>query len=187
MNSTKRPNDVYDVIGVGIGPFNLGLAALADSVPEINALFFERNESFNWHPGMLIEGTTLQVPFLADLVSMADVTSKYSFLNYLQQHNRLYSFYFLEDFHIPRQEYNHYCRWVAEQLDPCRFGMNVESISLVESNPEALLRCGSRIGRTEGKRFITRGILRLALGRARTFPMRSQTLWGARCSIQPSI
>jgi lysine N6-hydroxylase len=69
MNSTKRATDVYDVIGVGIGPFNLGLAALADSVPEINALFFERNESFNWHPGMLIEGTTLQVPFLADLVS----------------------------------------------------------------------------------------------------------------------
>ncbi|MCY8240656.1 lysine N(6)-hydroxylase/L-ornithine N(5)-oxygenase family protein [Bacillus haynesii] len=140
MNSTSRPTDVYDVIGVGIGPFNLGLAALADSVSEINALFFERNESFNWHPGMLIEGTTLQVPFLADLVSMADVTSKYSFLNYLQQHNRLYSFYFLEDFHIPRKEYNHYCRWVAEQLDSCRFGMNVESISLIESNPDALFK-----------------------------------------------
>ncbi|KMM57883.1 lysine 6-monooxygenase [Bacillus glycinifermentans] len=133
MNSTCKQNDVYDVIGVGVGPFNLGLAALADSVPEIDALFFERNDSFNWHPGLLIEGTTLQVPFLADLVSMADVTSKYSFLNYLQKHNRLYSFYFLENFKIPRAEYNHYCQWVAESLDSCRFGMNVESIALVET------------------------------------------------------
>ncbi|KAA6453352.1 lysine N(6)-hydroxylase/L-ornithine N(5)-oxygenase family protein [Bacillus swezeyi] len=138
MNSQSKQTEVYDVIGIGIGPFNLGLAALSDAVPEINALFFERNRSFNWHPGMLIEGTTLQVPFLADLVSMADVTSKYSFLNYLQQHNRLYSFYFLEDFHIPRKEYNHYCQWVAESLDSCRFGMNVESISLLETAEGAL-------------------------------------------------
>ncbi|MEC1352799.1 lysine N(6)-hydroxylase/L-ornithine N(5)-oxygenase family protein [Bacillus sonorensis] len=138
MNSQSKQNDIYDVIGVGIGPFNLGLAALSDPVPEINALFFERKSSFNWHPGLLIEGTTLQVPFLADLVTMADVTSKYSFLNYLQQHHRLYSFYFLEDFHIPRKEYNHYCQWVAEQLDSCRFGMNVESISLVETEEGAL-------------------------------------------------
>jgi lysine N6-hydroxylase len=121
-------NDIYDVIGIGIGPFNLGLAALLDEVPDINALFLEKKTEFNWHPGMLIDGTTLQVPFFADLVSMADVRSKYSFLNYLQEHNRLYHFYFLEKFHIPRKEYNHYCRWVSEQLAQCRFGMEVERV-----------------------------------------------------------
>ncbi|MFJ5963831.1 lysine N(6)-hydroxylase/L-ornithine N(5)-oxygenase family protein [Bacillus sp. NPDC093026] len=136
MTRFNKQNNVVDVIGIGIGPFNLGLAALSEEVNDINALFFERSEAFHWHPGMLIEGTTLQVPFLADLVSMADVQSKYSFLNYLQEQNRLYSFYFLENFHIPRKEYSHYCRWVAEQLDSCRFGMNVESISFVEKAGE---------------------------------------------------
>ncbi|MEK5006667.1 lysine N(6)-hydroxylase/L-ornithine N(5)-oxygenase family protein [Bacillus sp. FSL K6-3312] len=136
MTRFNKQNNVVDVIGIGIGPFNLGLAALSEEVNEIDALFFERSEAFHWHPGMLIEGTTLQVPFLADLVSMADVKSKYSFLNYLQEQNRLYSFYFLEDFHIPRKEYSHYCRWVADQLDSCRFGMNVESVSLIEKAGE---------------------------------------------------
>lgn len=121
-------NEIHDVIGIGIGPFNLGLAALLDEVPDMNALFLEKKTEFNWHPGMLIDGTTLQVPFFADLVSMADVRSKYSFLNYLQAHNRLYHFYFLEKFHIPRKEYNHYCRWVSDQLQQCRFGMEVEQV-----------------------------------------------------------
>ncbi|MEL3972529.1 lysine N(6)-hydroxylase/L-ornithine N(5)-oxygenase family protein [Rossellomorea oryzaecorticis] len=121
-------NEIYDVIGIGIGPFNLGLAALLDEVGDMKALFLEKKNEFNWHPGMLIAGTTLQVPFFADLVSMADVRSKYSFLNYLQAHNRLYHFYFLEKFHIPRKEYNHYCRWVSDQLPQCRFGMEVEHV-----------------------------------------------------------
>ncbi|MCP3032746.1 lysine N(6)-hydroxylase/L-ornithine N(5)-oxygenase family protein [Halobacillus sp. A1] len=128
MNTEKQ---VYDVIGIGLGPFNLGMAALLDPVEEISALFLEKEEEFNWHPHMLIEGTTLQVPFFADLVSMADVTSKHSFLNYLQQHNRLYHFYFLEKFHIPRKEYNHYCRWVSERLDSCRFGSEVTQVTTV--------------------------------------------------------
>ncbi|GGE30155.1 lysine 6-monooxygenase [Pullulanibacillus camelliae] len=129
-------NVIYDLIGIGIGPFNLGLAALLTKAPEVNSLFFEQHERFDWHPGMLIEGTTLQVPFLADLVSMADVTSPYSFLNYLQSHQRLYSFYFLENFHIPRQEYNHYCQWVAGQLPHCHFGAKVTGITKINGGFE---------------------------------------------------
>ncbi len=123
---------VYDVIGVGIGPFNLGLAALLKPVAEINALFLEQKPQFRWHPGLLIEGTTIQVPFLADLVTMADPTSRFSFFSYLQAKSRLYHFYFWEQFHIPRREYNHYCQWVAEQLPSCRFGQRVETISWQE-------------------------------------------------------
>jgi lysine N6-hydroxylase len=123
-----HPDKVYDIIGVGIGPFNLGLAAMLEETGEKEALFFEKKSEFDWHPGMLIDGTTLQVPFFADLVSMVNVKSKYTFLNYLQEHNRLYHFYFLEKFHIPRIEYNHYCRWVVNQLKQCRFGIQVEKI-----------------------------------------------------------
>ncbi|WP_347550072.1 SidA/IucD/PvdA family monooxygenase [Pseudalkalibacillus hwajinpoensis] len=122
---------IYDAIGIGIGPFNLGFAALAEE--NLDVLLFDQKEEFNWHPGMLIEGTTLQVPFFADLVSMIDVKNKFSFLNYLQVHNRMYHFYFLEKFHIPRKEYNDYCKWVSDQLSSCRFGYEVTEVSPYET------------------------------------------------------
>ncbi|MEH6986338.1 lysine N(6)-hydroxylase/L-ornithine N(5)-oxygenase family protein [Cytobacillus firmus] len=131
---------VYDLIGVGIGPFNLGLAAMMEETGGKDVQFFEQRTEFNWHKGMLIEGTTLQVPFFADLVSMADVKSRFTYLNYLQTNNRLYHFYFLEKFHIPRKEYNDYCRWVAGQLPACRFGFRVEKISPINGLYEVVVR-----------------------------------------------
>lgn len=120
--------EVYDVVGVGIGPFNLALAALADGVSDTSALFCDAKPAFSWHPGMLIEGTTLQVPFLADLVTLIDPTSRWSFLSYLRAHDRLFAFYFAERFHVPRREYDHYCRWVADALPSCRFSHQVEAL-----------------------------------------------------------
>lgn len=131
---------VYDLIGVGIGPFNLGLAAMMEETGGKEVLFFEQRTEFNWHKGMLIEGTTLQVPFFADLISMANVQSRFTYLNYLQTHNRLYHFYFLEKFHIPRKEYNDYCRWVADQLSSCKFGFQVEKISPINDLYEVIVR-----------------------------------------------
>ncbi|WP_079527028.1 lysine N(6)-hydroxylase/L-ornithine N(5)-oxygenase family protein [Halobacillus hunanensis] len=126
--SIHEQERIYDVIGIGLGPFNLGLAALLDEVNDIDGMFLDKKPEFDWHPGMMIEGTTLQVPFFADLVSLANVQSDYSFLNYLQQHGRLYHFYFLEKFHISRKEYNHYCKWVSDQLENCRFNMDVQVV-----------------------------------------------------------
>ncbi|MEM1506040.1 lysine N(6)-hydroxylase/L-ornithine N(5)-oxygenase family protein [Domibacillus sp. 8LH] len=122
---------ILDVIGVGIGPFNLGLAALLEKT-ECRSLFFDQKSRFEWHPGMLLEGTTLQVPFMADVVTMADPTSPFSFLNYLHEQKRLYHFYFLEKFQIPRTEYNHYCQWVAERLPQLQFECKVENIEQTE-------------------------------------------------------
>ncbi|WP_093042991.1 lysine N(6)-hydroxylase/L-ornithine N(5)-oxygenase family protein [Thalassobacillus cyri] len=125
---------LYDLVGVGVGPFNLSLAALLDDQPEVEALFFEQKEKFEWHPGMLIEGTKLQVPFLADLVTMADPRSKYTFLNYINEHERMYQFYFLQRLDIPRREYNDYCQWVAQQLESCQFGHRVTNLRHVKDN-----------------------------------------------------
>ncbi|HEY9251473.1 MAG TPA: SidA/IucD/PvdA family monooxygenase, partial [Nocardioides sp.] len=69
---------VHDLIGIGLGPFNLGLAALADPIDELDCLFLEGRDRFDWHPGMMLDEATLQVPFLADLVTMADPTSRFS-------------------------------------------------------------------------------------------------------------
>ncbi|WP_126663853.1 lysine N(6)-hydroxylase/L-ornithine N(5)-oxygenase family protein [Haloterrigena salifodinae] len=121
----------YDVLGVGLGPFNLGLAALldgADSDPDLEAVFLEREPEFAWHEGMLIEGATLEVPFLADLVTMADPTNPYSFLNYVRERDRIYEFYFYETFQIPRREYDDYLRWVAETVPTTQFEREVTSV-----------------------------------------------------------
>lgn len=119
---------VKDLIGIGIGPFNLGLAALLSSHSKVSASFFERKKKFEWHSGLLLPGTTLQVPFFADLVSMADPTHPLSFLNYLHEHDRLYHFYFYEKFLIPRLEYDHYCRWASQKLQSCNFGQAIQDV-----------------------------------------------------------
>jgi lysine N6-hydroxylase len=123
-----REDGVHDLLGVGIGPFNLSLAALLDPLLALDAVFFDQAPAFAWHPGLLVEGTTTQVPFLADLVTLADPTSHHSFLEYLRANDRLYRFYLRERFHLPRREYDHYCRWVAGRLASCRFGTRVDGL-----------------------------------------------------------
>lgn len=135
----------HDVLGVGLGPFNLGLAALIDDADvDTDAIFLEQKQSFDWHPGMLIEGATLEVPFLADLALMADPTSEYTYLNYLREMGRLYEFYAFREFEIPRREYNEYCKWVADSLSSCRFSRRVTAVETTETgyrvtatNPES--------------------------------------------------
>lgn len=117
-----------DILGIGIGPFNLGLAALANRHPSINSQFLEFRDEFQWHKGLLLEGTRLQVPFFADLVTMADPTHPLSYINYLHKNDRLYQFYYYEHFLIPRLEYNHYCRWAVQHLTNCQFGEKVYNI-----------------------------------------------------------
>jgi lysine N6-hydroxylase len=123
-----QTSEILDLIGIGIGPFNLGLASLLQPVDTVKARFFDSKASFVWHDGLLLEDCHLQVPFMADLVTMVDPTSPFSFLNYLCVHGRMYKFYFYERFQIPRIEYNRYCRWVAGQLASLRFGMEVVEV-----------------------------------------------------------
>jgi lysine N6-hydroxylase len=166
------PDDgkIYDLLGVGIGPFNLSLAALLEPVEEVDALFLEQRPRFEWHPGLLMEGTTLQVPFLADLVTMADPTSPYSFLNYLNERGRLYKFYFLEKFHVPRREYDHYCRWVSERLPGCRFGECVEEVRLNDSDGESLFEVRARDVRSAEERIYRARNLVLGVGSVPCMP-----------------
>ncbi|MEV7133328.1 lysine N(6)-hydroxylase/L-ornithine N(5)-oxygenase family protein [Arthrobacter sp. NPDC093128] len=126
---TAGAGRIYDFAGIGVGPFNLGLAALTEPVDGLDAVFLERRDSFDWHPGMMLEPAHLQVPFMADLVTLADPTSPYSFLNFLKQTGRLYRFYIRENFYPLRAEYNQYCQWVAGQLDSVRFGTDVREIT----------------------------------------------------------
>lgn len=140
---TTPAGEILDVVGIGIGPFNLSLAALLAEAGYDRTVFLERKPYFSWHPGMLLEGTTLQVPFLADLVSLVAPTSRFNFLNYLQAHDRLYKFLFFENFHIPRREYDHYCQWVSGQLPSLRFGSEVTRVDVVDGCYRVTARAGN--------------------------------------------
>ena len=135
MDTTK----IIDYIGVGLGPFNIGLATLSEKT-NLKSLFFDQKGFFDWHPGMLLSDAHLQVPFMADFVSLADPTSPYSFLNYLKENNRIYKFYIRENFYILRKEYNKYCIWVLEQLNNCKFNHRVEQIYKIDDYYKVLVK-----------------------------------------------
>src|SRR5215510_9177393 len=125
----KMRNDrILDIVGVGLGPFNLSAAALLDPFPEITACFFEREKEFQWHPGLLFPEATIQVSFLKDLVTLADPTSHYSFLAFLFANRRLYRFINANYARVTRVEFNQYFRWVANQLPSLEFGSEVKEI-----------------------------------------------------------
>lgn len=122
--------NIYDIIGIGIGPFNLGMAALSDRLP-LKTLFFDQSPSFDWHRGLMIEGCTLQVPYIADLVTSVEPTNKFSYLNYLVANHKLFKFCIKETFYITRTEYNKYCKWVAAQLPQLRFSHRIKNVEYI--------------------------------------------------------
>ncbi|MFF4542857.1 lysine N(6)-hydroxylase/L-ornithine N(5)-oxygenase family protein [Streptomyces sp. NPDC001435] len=125
----EAPNKTYDFVGIGLGPFNLGLACLTEPIAELDGVFLDSKPDFEWHAGMFLDGAHLQTPFMSDLVTMADPTSPYSFLNYLKEKGRLYSFYIRENFYPLRVEYDDYCRWAAGKLSSVRFGTTVTEVT----------------------------------------------------------
>ncbi|WP_328772348.1 lysine N(6)-hydroxylase/L-ornithine N(5)-oxygenase family protein [Streptomyces sp. NBC_00286] len=127
-SAQHEPEAPRDLVGIGIGPFNLSLAALAQPLTELDTAFYDQRPAFDWHPGLLIDGATLQVPFLADLVTLADPVSPWTFLNYLRSRDRLFPFYFAERFHIHRAEYAAYCRWVSDHLPGLHFGHRIDAV-----------------------------------------------------------
>ncbi|MFJ4685988.1 lysine N(6)-hydroxylase/L-ornithine N(5)-oxygenase family protein [Streptomyces sp. NPDC091377] len=126
---TPTTERTYDFVGIGLGPFNLGLACLTEPIEELDGVFLESKPDFEWHAGMFLDGAHLQTPFLSDLVTLADPTSPYSFLSYLKEQGRLYSFYIRENFYPLRVEYDDYCRWAASKLRGIRFGTTVTQVT----------------------------------------------------------
>ncbi|TSB45235.1 lysine N(6)-hydroxylase/L-ornithine N(5)-oxygenase family protein [Alkalicoccobacillus porphyridii] len=133
-----------DIMGIGLGPFNLGLATLIEEGTELTSYFVDKQSSLQWHPGMLIEMTDLQVPFIADLVTFANPKSEFTFLNYLHEQGRLYAFYYFNRFDIPRKEYNAYLQWVASKLLTCQFNIHVDDVSYDTENEVYHVSCTDR-------------------------------------------
>src|SRR5690606_15860827 len=120
--------ETVDILAIGCGPFNLGLAALAATVDDANVLVVDSADEFRWHPGLMFDEAKLQVSFLSDLVSLVDPRHPLSFLAYLADVDRLYPFLVREDFFPTRREYEAYLLWVVAQLDSLRWRTTVEQV-----------------------------------------------------------
>jgi len=118
---------VHDIVAIGCGPFNLGLAALAHTV-DVGVLVLDERPELRWHPGLMFDDALLQVSFLADLVTLVDPTHPLSFLAYLRDADRMYPFYVREQFHPTRREYQDYLRWAVSRVDSVRFGHRVRAV-----------------------------------------------------------
>jgi len=117
-----------DVLGIGVGPFNLSLAALLAPLDGLRSLFVERKPEFRWHPGLMLADSSLTTSFLKDLVTLADPCSRYSFIAFLQRTERLYSFANARFPTVRRREFEQYMQWVCASLDNLRFDCEVESV-----------------------------------------------------------
>lgn len=118
----------YDLIGIGIGPSNLSLAALSHDIPHFNSLFLDGKPHFQWHQGLSLDGARIQVSPLKDLVSLVDPTNPFSFVNYLSRQRRLYSYITANLASVSRQEFEHYYQWVAAALPRLQFNAPVEQV-----------------------------------------------------------
>lgn len=113
---------VYDLLGVGFGPSNLALALAvtehnAGEGDTVTAHFLERQARFGWHRGMLIDDATMQVSFLKDLVTLRNPASRFSFLSYLYDRDRLVDFVNHKNLFPLRAEFHDYFEWAAAQVD----------------------------------------------------------------------
>ncbi|KAI1326748.1 L-lysine 6-monooxygenase (NADPH-requiring)-domain-containing protein [Xylariaceae sp. FL0255] len=133
---------VHDLICVGFGPASLAIAiALSDSLEKRKlpqsatstspkVLFLEKQHRFAWHAGMLLPGAKMQISFIKDMATLRDPTSKFTFLNYLHDNNRLVDFTNLSTFLPARVEYDDYLRWCARFFDDVvQYGSEVLAIS----------------------------------------------------------
>ena len=160
-----------DAIGVGVGPFNLSLAALLAPVEGVAAQFFDRRPGFDWHPGLLLPDARLQTSFLKDLVTAADPRSPYSFLSYLVEKRRFYEFLNADFQAITRAEFADYLAWAAARVPALNFGTEVREIDFDGEAFEVRTDRGRRLADN----------LVVATGQQRHRPAWAEPFCGTRC------
>ncbi len=141
LQSDVLDSDELDIVGVGFGPSNLALAIAieehnATCAPDerVRARFVERQDSFLWHPGMLLDGATMQIAFPKDLVTFRNPASTFSFFSYLFDKGRLVDFVNHQTFFPTRHEFNDYLQWAAGRVDAdVRYGVSVTGVSGLRS------------------------------------------------------
>jgi len=171
-------SEIYDLIGIGFGPANLTLgvcleeAAEASGGSELRWLFLEAKPHAVWHPGLLLESTSIQNSVLKDLALVRNPRSRFTFLNYLKEKGRLFEFLNLRDLYPSRIEFNDYLGWAADQLrGRVRYGrpvLAVEPVGGADGEGVELLRVIAAAG-DGAEELLTRNLV-IATGGAPWVP-----------------
>lgn len=132
----------YDLAGIGVGPANLSIAALAEPVAGARFQFFDSKPEFRWHPGLMLPDSRLTVTYFRDLVTLVDPTNRFSFLNFLVQHGRAFHFLEANGSSCSRREFEQYFQWVATQLPSIRWSSRVESVTASDDGFHVALNGG---------------------------------------------
>ncbi|EFQ97798.1 L-ornithine 5-monooxygenase [Nannizzia gypsea CBS 118893] len=145
--SRTSDDELHDLICVGFGPASLAIAiALHDRLFEIGhapgtttlpkVCFLEKQPNFAWHSGMLLPGSKMQISFIKDLATIRNPRSEFTFLNYLQAHDRLLHFANLGTFLPARVEFEDYMKWCASKFaNLVRYGTEVLDVTPSETDP----------------------------------------------------
>lgn len=166
---------IHDLIGVGFGPSNIALAIALDEERQagrhIEAVFIEQQPSFAWHPHMLLGNAHMQISFLKDLATLRNPSSRFTFINYLHEKQRLQDFINLKTFFPSRHEFNDYLAWAAAQFDDrCAYGEEVVEVAPEKRGGEIeLLRVRSRNGAGEVRERLARNLV-VSIGGAANVP-----------------
>ncbi|WP_268408205.1 lysine N(6)-hydroxylase/L-ornithine N(5)-oxygenase family protein [Alteromonas sp. a30] len=175
---------ILDLIGVGIGPSNLSIAALSATKTQLSTQFFEQKPQFSWHPGMLLKEAKMQTSFVKDLVTCVDPTSPYSFLNYLVTQGKIYPFLASGQSTLSRLEFTDYMSWVANQLPNTQFNAPIEDIQYDK---------GQFVVIHEGQEYLSRHLV-IGTGIQPMIPTCAKPFIGSNCfhagemaTIQPNL
>jgi lysine N6-hydroxylase/L-ornithine N5-oxygenase len=174
---------IHDLIGIGFGPSNIALAITLEEKKQndhpIECFFIEKQPSFAWHANMMLDNAHMQVSFLKDLVTMHNPASRFTFINYLHQKNRLQDFINLKTFFPSRHEFNDYLSWAAGHFDHCcAYGEEViEILPEKLGNEISLLRVRSRDQSQVIHERLTRGLV-ISIGGQPRIPNCLQALKG---------
>lgn len=144
-------DDIYDLICVGFGPASLAIAIalhdaldtrlsgpsppLSPAAKQPKVCFLEKQKQFQWHAGMFLPGSKMQISFIKDLATMREPRSDFTFLNYLKAQGRLLSFSNLGTFLPSRLEFEDYMRWCAARFENVvAYGQEVQEVQEVTAH-----------------------------------------------------
>lgn len=149
MPERNQQSNAYDLLGLGIGPFNLSVAALAQSAPKIRTAFFDQKQEFKWHHGLMFSASILQTSFLKDLVTPVQPTNPYSFLAFLVEKKRFYDFLAGRFTGVTRVEFNEYLAWAADKMSNLHWGIAAKEALLNDDTTLSITFDDGRVERTK--------------------------------------
>jgi len=170
--------DPLDVLGIGFGPANIALAIAAEELGStLTMAFLEKNAVPGWQEDMLLPASDIQNHPLRDLVTPRNPRSRYTFVNFLFENNRLFEHLNLPLAHPLRLEYRQYVTWVAGHFDRLvQYGCHAKAIAPMRSHGAI---SGYEVTFNNGQRVRARSLV-LAPGRTPHLPAEFEGIADAR-------